>query len=56
MIRVDPEESSQVLSHIIDTQGLDGIDDFTVSGVSMDAVYEALTGEWWDERHERTVS
>lgn len=56
IIRVDPEESSQVLSHIIDTQGLDGIDDFTVSGVSMDAVYEALTREWWDERHERTVS
>ena len=56
IIRADPEESSQVLSHIIETQGLDGIDDFAVSGVSMDAVYEALTGEWWDERHERAIN
>ncbi len=55
IIRADPEESSQVLSQIVEAQGIDDIDDFSVSGVSMDAVYEALTGEWWDERHEPTA-
>ena len=52
IIKADPDQCSQVLSGVLEAQGLDQIDDFSVSAISMDSVYEALTGRWWDERHE----
>lgn len=53
LIRIRPEECPRVLSALMETPGLSQIDDFSVTGTSMDTVYEALTGKWWDGRHEQ---
>lgn len=52
IVKADHDPCPQVLSGVLEAQGLDQIDDFSVSAISMDSVYEALTGRWWDERHE----
>lgn len=52
VVRASQHQCPQMLAGVLEAQGLDEIDDFSLSAISMDSVYEALTGRWWDERHD----